>query len=339
MAGHHRAEHHLLGELLGLRLDHQHGILRAGHDKVERRGLDLVDRRVELQLAVDHADAGGADRPHEGDARQRQRGRGRDHRQDVGVVLEVVRQHGDDDLRVVAVAFREKRADRPVDQAGNQRFLLRGAPFALEIAARDAPGGEGLFLVVDGEGEEVLARLRLLQPDHGGEHGGLAVAGEHGAVGLAGDLAGFEHELAPGPIDDFAMNVEHYVSFLRWRGPGGASPQQDGEALCEVRGGRHGAAEPAAAARPRGPDRGRGPPWGLARVDSAWQSCHGTFALRGTQVSGREPRRRPAPCRRPLTGATHKAARTGAPEGAPAVLWHKSAATGSHAERCPIAVN
>ena len=35
VAEHHGAEHHVLGELLGLRLDHQHGVLRAGDDEIE----------------------------------------------------------------------------------------------------------------------------------------------------------------------------------------------------------------------------------------------------------------------------------------------------------------
>ena len=47
--------------------------------------------------------------------------------------------------------------------------------------------------------------------DDGGEHDGLAVGGEDGAVGLAGDLAGLEHELAPGPDQFFALDIEHVV--------------------------------------------------------------------------------------------------------------------------------
>jgi hypothetical protein len=43
---------------------------------------------------------------------------------DVRIVLQVVLQDGDDDLRVVLVAFREERTDRPVDQARDQRLLL-----------------------------------------------------------------------------------------------------------------------------------------------------------------------------------------------------------------------
>ncbi len=47
MAGHHRLQHRLLGELLSFQLDHQHRVRRAGDDKIERRILHLLDRRVD----------------------------------------------------------------------------------------------------------------------------------------------------------------------------------------------------------------------------------------------------------------------------------------------------
>ena len=116
MAGHHRLEHVVFGELARLRFHHQHGVLRAGHDKVERRGLHLVGCRVQLELAVDHADAGCADRTHEGNARECQGRRRGDHGEDVRIVLEIVRQNGHDDLRVEEVTLREQRPDRTIDQ-------------------------------------------------------------------------------------------------------------------------------------------------------------------------------------------------------------------------------
>ena len=70
------------------------------------------------------ADARGADRAHEGHAGDGQGGRGGDHGDDVGIVLEVVLQHGADDLDFVLEALDEQRADRTVDQAGDQGFLL-----------------------------------------------------------------------------------------------------------------------------------------------------------------------------------------------------------------------
>ena len=135
-----------------------------------------------------------------------------------------------DHLGLVAVAVGEQRADRPVDQAGDQRLVLGRAAFALEEAAGDPAGGVDLLLVVDGEREEVDAGLGLLHRHHGGEHRGLAIGGDDGAVGLAGDLAGLERQLAAGPDQLFTMDFEHSVCLhdLRPR----ESHEQDGERLC-----------------------------------------------------------------------------------------------------------
>jgi hypothetical protein len=165
-----------------------------------------VDGEVEDVFAIDEADARGADRAHERHARNRQRRRGRDHREHVRVVLHVVLENGDDDLRLVLVAIGEERADRTVDQARDQRLVLGRATFALEVAARDLAGGEVLFLVVDGQREEVLAGLGLLGRNDGGEDHGLAQRGEHGAVCLAGDLAGLERQRLAAPVQlDFVV--------------------------------------------------------------------------------------------------------------------------------------
>ena len=69
------------------------------------------------------------------------------------------RENGGDDLGLVAEALGEERADRAVDQARDERLVLARPAFALEVAAGDLARGEGLFLVVDGEREEVDARL------------------------------------------------------------------------------------------------------------------------------------------------------------------------------------
>ena len=214
VAEHHGAEHDLLGQLLGLRFDHQHGVLRAGDDEVELAFLHLVDGRVEHVFVVDEADARAADRAHEGRAGERQRGRGRHHRDDVGIVLQIVRQHGDDHLGVAAPAVGEQRTDRAVDQARGQRLLLGRAALALEVAAGNAAGRVVFLGVVDGQRQEVDAGLRLLGGDHGGDHGGLAVGGDDGAVGLARDLAGFEGELAATPVELNTMDIEHCVFSL-----------------------------------------------------------------------------------------------------------------------------
>jgi hypothetical protein len=214
MAEHHRVQHHLFGELLGLRLHHHDGIGGAGHHQVEIALLHLGKGRVEDEIAVDETDPGGRDRPEERDARQRQRRGRRDHGDDVGIVLHVVRQHRGDDLRLALEALDEQRPDRPVDQPRHQRFLLGRPALALEIAAGDLAGGVGLFLVVDGEREEVEPRLGAVLGHHGGEHRRLAVGDEHRAVGLARHAAGFEPQGPAAPLQFLNMNFEHDISFI-----------------------------------------------------------------------------------------------------------------------------
>jgi hypothetical protein len=85
------------------------------------------------------AHARGADRALERDARERDRGRGADHRGDVGIDFGVDREHGRDDLHFVVEAVREERAQRPVDEARGEDLLLRRTALALEEAAGMLP--------------------------------------------------------------------------------------------------------------------------------------------------------------------------------------------------------
>ena len=145
---------------------------------------------IEHVFVVDETDTRCTKRTHERRAGQRQRRRGCDHRQDVGIVLEVMREGGHDHLGLVAPALGEQRPDRPIDQPRDQRLLLGGTSFTLEIAAGNAACGVELLLVVDGQRQEVDAFARLLVGDHGRQYLRFAISGDDGAVGLAGDLAG-----------------------------------------------------------------------------------------------------------------------------------------------------
>ena len=161
------AQHDLFRQLLGFGFDHQHAFGGAGEHQIERRIVELLGGRVQHIGALDITDARGADRAHEGDAADGERGRGADQRHDIRIILQIVAEHGADDLRLVTIGRVEQRADRTVDQARGQHFLFGRAAFALEEAARDLAGGKGLFLVVDGEREEIDSRLRRLGADRG----------------------------------------------------------------------------------------------------------------------------------------------------------------------------
>src|SRR3546814_7478996 len=89
----------------------------------------------DLIFAVEIADASGADRAHEGHARNGERSRRRDHCEDVGLIMAVIAQHLSDGVDLVIETFGEQRADRTVDQAADQSFLFGRAAFALEEAA------------------------------------------------------------------------------------------------------------------------------------------------------------------------------------------------------------
>ena len=212
VTGHNGLQHRFFGELLSLQLDHQDRVRRACDDQIEGRIFHLFDGRVDLDLALDEADPRSADRAHEWHAGEGERGRSGDHRQNVRVVLEVIGEDRRNDLRVAAEILGKQRADRPVDQPRGQRFTVGHAPFALEIAAGDSSRRKGFFLVVDGEGKEILPGLRLLGGDDGRQHRGLAPGGEHRPVRLTGHTAGFERELAPTPVEFFTLYVKHLSS-------------------------------------------------------------------------------------------------------------------------------
>ena len=214
MRKHDGAQHLLLGKLPGFRLDHHHGVRMTRDHQIEAAVAHLLDGGVENVFAVDKAHPGAADRSPEGNSRQRERRRSADKRDDVGIVLEVVRQHGADDLRLVAEARREQRPDRAVDNARGERLLFRRATLALEETAWNLACGERLFLIVHGERKEIDALPRLPLGDGGAQHDSVAVTRKHGPVGLTCDPSGLERQLATAPDEFLPVNGKHPCLFL-----------------------------------------------------------------------------------------------------------------------------
>gem|GEM_PF-4552781 len=75
--------------------------------------------------------------------------------------------------------------------------------FALEKTARDLARSVGLFLIVDGQREEVLAGVGLLLTDHGHEDDGIAHAGDNRTAGLASNFAGLECDSLAAKLECF----------------------------------------------------------------------------------------------------------------------------------------
>ena len=196
MTEQHRAQHHFLGQLTRLGLDHQDRVRSTCNHQVQiavvvEPGLFLVEQI----LAVLVADTGGADRTIERQAGTGQCSGDTEQRRDLGIHRRVERHHGADDLHLVGEALGKQRTDRTVDQARSEDFLLGRTPFATEKTAGDNAGGVGLFLVIDGHGKEIALARGALLVYHGAQHHGVAHVDHHGGIGLAGYLARFHHDL------------------------------------------------------------------------------------------------------------------------------------------------
>ena len=131
--------------------------------------------------------------------RDRERDRGRHGAQDVGVVLLIGGEHGDEDLDLVLEAFGEERPDAPVDESAGQDLLVGRPALALQESAGDLARGVGLLAIFDGEGEERQGGDVGRDGDGGEEHG-IAELHQRGARGLLRQAAGLDHETAPGEI-------------------------------------------------------------------------------------------------------------------------------------------
>ena len=189
------AEHDFFGELLGLGFNHQHGGFGTGDDEVKLRNLELAQGRAQNILAVDVTNTSRTDRPIERHAGDRQRGGSADQRGNIGVNFRIQRHHGSDDLDFVVEIIREQRANRTIDQAAGQRFLVGGTAFALQEAAGNSTSSVSFFLIIDRHREEILAWLARFRSHSAHQNDSLLHRDQYGAASLAGNFACFDGDL------------------------------------------------------------------------------------------------------------------------------------------------
>ena len=212
----HRAEHLGFGQLVGFGFHHHHGVFGARDDQVEpllgivAQSLHVIDTGVQHVVAIDETDTATGDRTHEGRAGNRQGSRGGDHRDHIGIVDQIVAEHGAHHQNFVLEARDEQRADRTVDQACGQRFLFGRPRFALEETTGDLARGVVFFLVVNGQGKEILTGLRCLGKGHVRHDTGFTQRRDHGAISLTGNLARFQSEGFIAPLHRLGCYVEHH---------------------------------------------------------------------------------------------------------------------------------
>src|SRR4051794_36728235 len=203
-----RVEDLRLGDLARAGLDHEDGLVRAGHDQVELGALEGLLRRVDDEVALDLPDPDRAHGLRERDVGDHQRRRHAVHGEDVVRMLVVDRDGQPDELRLTAPALGEERPQRAVDHPRDEGGLLAGATLAAEEGAGDLAGGVHALLDVHRQREEV--DVALVARRGGAEHVGVARTDDDGAGGLFGHLAGLEGDLGPADLRGDALHgVRH----------------------------------------------------------------------------------------------------------------------------------
>ena len=118
-----RAEHLIFRQLIGFGFNHHHRIFGAGHNQIQAllrvlaQVVHVINCWIENIFTINKAHTRACDWAHEWCARNGQSRRGRDHRNHVRVIDQVMRQNGTDHQDFVFEARHEQRPDGAIDQA------------------------------------------------------------------------------------------------------------------------------------------------------------------------------------------------------------------------------
>ena len=118
-----RAEHLIFRQLIGFGFNHHHRIFGAGHNQIQAllrvlaQVVHVINCWIENIFTIDKAHTRACDWAHEWCSRNGQSRRGRDHRNHVRVIDQVMRQNGTDHQDFVFEARHEQRPDGAIDQA------------------------------------------------------------------------------------------------------------------------------------------------------------------------------------------------------------------------------
>lgn len=184
------------GKFFSATLDHEGFEFGPDVDEVKIAFGIFVVGRIGDKFTGDASDTDGGDGSGPRDIGNHEGGGGAVEGKDIGIILAVGAEENGDDLSVVVVAFREKRAERTIDHAAGKDLFFGGATFTPKIATGNATDGGGFFFVFDRKGKEVLAVFDFGGGDGGDDDDSFAHSDEGGAVGEFGQFAGFDGEVA-----------------------------------------------------------------------------------------------------------------------------------------------
>ena len=206
----------LVRHLSGTDLDHVDAVLVPREDQIDIRELELRVRGVDdVDDAVFRVDATNTNR--RGRAFE-WRVRDREDRgccgtcDDIRIVLAVVAHDPTLDLDLFDEPVGEQWADRAIDHAHREDFLLVGSALTLAEPAGELAARGQLLAVIDLHGEEVEPRTRI-SADERGTNGGLAVRHQDIARCEFGDLPGLDPHCAAADflLDDNSFTRSGHV--------------------------------------------------------------------------------------------------------------------------------
>ncbi|MNV63401.1 hypothetical protein D3C71_1559920 [compost metagenome] len=193
MAEHDCFEHDFFRHFICFRFHHHDGVFGSRHNEIDVALFLLGNRRIDDKFTADASYDNTADRTAERYIRNAQRSRGSDHGRDFRRAVLVHAHYKVQHLDVIAEAFREQRANRPVGQSAGQNRLLARSSFALDEAAGNFAYCVQALFIVDGQREEVQI-LRLAGCCNRTEYRSIAVTDHNRSVRLLGKPPRFQNE-------------------------------------------------------------------------------------------------------------------------------------------------
>ena len=135
-----------------------------------------------------------------------------------------MREHGQDDLHLVAHALGKERPQRAVGEPGGQDAGQWGPAFAPEHAARNLADGIAALFVIHGEREVIDPLAQPIGHHDGAQNHGVAIGHDDGAIRLLGQAASLEREPTPAKLGLNGMHTGHSSPSV-WTKSKEASPQ------------------------------------------------------------------------------------------------------------------
>ena len=157
------------------------------------------------RLAIEIADADGADNVMKRNIGDGERSRCADDAEHRRIVLRIRRKDHGDDLRFAHEAFGEERPHGPVDHTAGENFFFGRTAFAFDEAAGEASGCVSVLAVIHREREKSLSGLGVFIGARGDQHHGISRPDNDGTIGLLGQFPGLDGDLTATEVDFKSM--------------------------------------------------------------------------------------------------------------------------------------